>query len=128
MHSIGTPDCLHALGREIAKDRLMGISKGTPPVTMRHKQSWPFLMRSLNELQQAEVGDDEPPDPPARKPKQDPKLRSIGPVHMAFVFVFDCAAVYGLREARMIIEVARGINRFMISIWMLVSERERELY
>lgn len=79
LHWTGTPDCLQALGREMAKLRLMGTWKGTPPVTMRHKQSWPLLMRSLRDLQQAAVGDDAF-EPPARKLMHELKLRIIGPL------------------------------------------------
>lgn len=81
-------------------------------MTMRHKQSWPLLIRSLRELQHAEVGDVEF-DPLARNPMHDPKLRSIGPVQMAFVF--DCAPTSEATETMMTRAVS---SRFMVSIWI----------
>lgn len=47
---------LQARGREMARVLLMGIWKGTLPVTMRHKQPMPELVRDLSALQQSEVG------------------------------------------------------------------------
>ncbi|KAL0393031.1 UNVERIFIED_CONTAM: hypothetical protein Sradi_2525900 [Sesamum radiatum] len=88
---MGTPDILQARGREIAKVWLMGTWNGTPPVTIRHKQSCPLLMRSLNELQQAEVGEDAF-DPLERKLMQELKLRIIGPVHDALDWLLTGAA------------------------------------
>jgi len=41
----------------MAKVRLIGILKGTLPVTMRHTQSMPVLVRDLMELQHSEVGE-----------------------------------------------------------------------
>lgn len=124
LHSIGTPPyCLHALGREMAKDRLIGTSNGTPPVTMRQRQSWPLLIRSFKELQHAEVGD-EALEPVARKPRHEPKLRIMGPVHTAFVFVFefDCAITSRERErmVMMMRMVEKGSSGFML------RERGRE--
>lgn len=57
LHWTGTPGILQARGREMAKDRLMGIWKGTLPVTMRHRQSRPPLARDLRELQQSALGE-----------------------------------------------------------------------
>lgn len=47
---------LQARGREMASVRLMGILKGTLPVAIRQRQSFPLLMRDLSELQQSAVG------------------------------------------------------------------------
>lgn len=41
----------------MARVRLMGTWKGTLPVTMRHMQSMPELVRVFNALQQSEVGE-----------------------------------------------------------------------
>lgn len=41
----------------MAKVRLTGILKGTLPVTMRHKQSMPPLVRDLRALQHSVVGE-----------------------------------------------------------------------
>lgn len=106
----------------MARDRLMGTWKGTPPVTMRHKQSWPLLIRSFKELQHADVGDDTL-EPAARNPRHEPKLRSMGPVQEVFVFVFvfefefefDCAAASGERESMMMRAVERGSRGFILS-------------
>lgn len=46
----------HARGREMARVWLMGIWKGTLPVTIRQRQSVPLLVMDLRELQQSEVG------------------------------------------------------------------------
>ena len=51
------PGMLQALGREMARVRLIGIWKGTLPVTMRHRQSILELVRDFRALQQAEVGE-----------------------------------------------------------------------
>lgn len=48
---------LQARGSEMANVRLIGIWKGTFPVTTRHKQSVPLPVRVLSELQQSEVGE-----------------------------------------------------------------------
>lgn len=48
---------LQARGREMARVRLMGIWKGTLPVTIRQRQSVPLLVMDLRELQQSEVGE-----------------------------------------------------------------------
>jgi len=48
---------LQARGREMAKVRLTGILKGTLPVTMRHKQSMPPLVRDLRAVQHSVVGE-----------------------------------------------------------------------
>ena len=48
---------LQARGREMARVRLIGIRKGTLPVTMRQTQSMPPLVRVLRELQQSAVGE-----------------------------------------------------------------------
>lgn len=56
LHWSGTPGIRQARGREIAKVWLMGIWKGTLPVTIRQRQSVPLLVMDLSELQQSEVG------------------------------------------------------------------------
>lgn len=48
---------LQALGREMARERLIGTWKGTLPVTMRHTQSMLELVRDFRALQQFEVGE-----------------------------------------------------------------------
>lgn len=48
---------MQARGREIAKVLLIGIEKGTLPVTRRHKQSLPPLVRDLMKLQHSAVGE-----------------------------------------------------------------------
>ena len=48
---------LQARGREMARVRLIGNWKGTLPVTMRHKQSIPPVVRVLRALQQSAVGE-----------------------------------------------------------------------
>lgn len=48
---------LQARGREIARVLLIGIWKGTLPVTMRHMQSMLVLVRDLSALQQSAVGE-----------------------------------------------------------------------
>lgn len=85
LHSTGTPDILQARGREIASVRFIGTWKGTPPVTIRHKQSCPLLIRFLSELQQSEVGEDAL-ERLARKPIQLPKLLNIAPVQALLVW------------------------------------------
>lgn len=57
LHWRGTPGMLQARGREIARVRLTGILKGTLPVAIRQRQSFPLAMRELSELQQSEVGE-----------------------------------------------------------------------
>lgn len=51
------PDMLQALGREMARVRLIGTWKGTLPVVMRHRQSIPVPVKVLRALQQSEVGE-----------------------------------------------------------------------
>lgn len=47
---------LQARGRDKARVRLMGRLKGTLPVTIRQRQSFPLLMRDLSELQHSAGG------------------------------------------------------------------------
>lgn len=57
LHWRGTPGMLQARGRDMARVRLMGIWKGTLPVTIRQRQPVPLLAMDLRELQQSVVGE-----------------------------------------------------------------------
>lgn len=47
---------LQARGRERARDRLMGILKGTLPVAIWQRQPVPLVVNDFSTLQQSEVG------------------------------------------------------------------------
>ena len=51
---------LQARGREMARVLLIGIWKGKLPVTIRHKQPMPLLVRFLSALQQSALGGEVP--------------------------------------------------------------------
>jgi hypothetical protein len=78
---------LQARGREMAKDRLMGIWKGTFPVTMRHKQPMLPLVRDFRELQQLALGGEVPfPVLFVKKFKQGVKLEIIEALHGVLIW------------------------------------------
>lgn len=76
---------LQARGREIARVLLIGIWKGTLPVTMRHMQSMLVLVRDLSALQQSAVGEVPLPLPLVTKFMQGVKLEIIEAEHEVLI-------------------------------------------
>lgn len=72
---------LQARGREMAKVRLIGIVRGTFPVTTRQTQSMLFPVRDLSALQQSEVGEVPFAVLLVRKFKQGVTVESMEAVH-----------------------------------------------
>lgn len=77
---------LQARGREMANVLLIGTPKGTLPVTTRHKQSIPSLVRFLSEPQQPAVGEEPLAVLLVRKVIHGAKVASTEAVHAVLIW------------------------------------------